>query len=278
MRCRGFPLLSSAVAAALCSLGAASHAQTPAPFANWQDSAGVVLRPLGGQVPDWETVVGGGAVVMPKYQGGKQYGFLPSITVDIRYRDIAFLSTGDGLGVNLLRGQTFRAGVALAYDTGRSEHAEHSLRGTGSFSPAPAIKLFAEAFFQPVVVSADLRRAFGGTDGLVGDVGAYVPIIGNETLVVFIGPGVTAGDAHYMQREFGIGTNEAAPASNYPRYNAKAGPANVNFGVTANYTISDKWRLNATLGYERLICSADSSPLDENPNQAGASLEVLYDF
>jgi outer membrane scaffolding protein for murein synthesis (MipA/OmpV family) len=272
------PLSTAIVGAVGCFLAAAAQAQTPSPFAFWQNSAGIVLRPMGGPVPDWETVVGGGAVILPKYQGGKQYEPLPAFTLDVRYSDIAFLSTGDGLGVNLVRGETYRAGVAIAYDLGRTQHAERSIKGIGSIPLAPEAKLFAEAFFEPVVVSADVRRAIGGTNGLVGDLGAYVPVVGNETLVVFVGPGLSFGDAHYMQRVFGIGTNEAIPNSLYPRYDAKAGPAAVNFGLTVDYTFTKHWRANGTFGYERLICSAGSSPIAENPNQLGAAIEALYDF
>jgi len=44
------------------------------------------------------------------------YRTVPSPAFDIRYKDLLFLSDGDGLGVNLLRGETYRAGVALGYD------------------------------------------------------------------------------------------------------------------------------------------------------------------
>jgi outer membrane scaffolding protein for murein synthesis (MipA/OmpV family) len=276
--CRDRVLSSAAVATVFCCAGVSAAAQTPSPFAYWQNSAGIVLRSLGGPVPDWETVVGGGAVVLPKYQGGKQYEVLPALTLDVRYRDIAFLSTGDGLGVNVIRGDTYRAGVAIAYDLGRSQHAERSIKGIGSIPLAPEAKIFAEAFFQPVVLSVDVRRAIGGTNGLVGDIGAYMPVVGNETLVVFVGPGVSIGDAHYMQRVFGIGTNEAIPNSLYQRYDAKAGAANVNFGTTADYTFADHWHGDLTFGYERLICSAASSPIAENKNQLGVTVQVLYDF
>lgn len=76
---------------------AAASAQTPAPFAYWQNAAGIVLAPLGGPIPDWRATVGGGVAAMPLYEGADHYKLEPAPAFDIRYSDIAFLSSGDGL-------------------------------------------------------------------------------------------------------------------------------------------------------------------------------------
>ena len=66
-----------ALIAVLAATGPSS-AQTPTPFAFWQNDAGVVLRPLGGPVPNWDVTIGMGAAVIPLYEGSDHYRTVPS--------------------------------------------------------------------------------------------------------------------------------------------------------------------------------------------------------
>lgn len=253
-------------------------AQTPSPLAYWQNSAGVVMTPIGGPIPDWSINLLGGGMVMPAFEGSDRYLIQPAPGFDIRYKDIAFLSDGDGLGVNLLRGQNYRAGVALSYDVGRSQHADYSLNGIQSIAPSPEVKAFAEMYFLPFIVSADIRKQLGGTNGIIGDLGVYMPIVGTESLVVFAGPAVTFANDTYMQRYFGIGTSQAQPHSRFLPYTAGGGFKNANFGVSAIYRFDEHWFLNSDLAYERLLGSAEGSPIVQDRNQFAASVQLGYRF
>ncbi len=189
--CVGSALISTLAASPLA-------AQTPSPLANWQYSAGEVLVPLGGPVPDWRIILGGGAEMQPIYEGSQRYSALPSVVFDVRYKDIAFLSDGEGVGVNVLRGPTYRAGLAIAYDLGRNHHVQHRLAGLGNIDPAPEAKLFAEYFLPPFVYTFDLRKGIGGHDGVIGDIGLYVPVPAAKDFYVFTGPSVTFADGDYI--------------------------------------------------------------------------------
>ncbi len=250
----------------------------PSPFASWQNDSGVVLRDIAGPVKDWDVVLGGGVEVSPNYVGSAHYELMPEPVIDVRYKDWAFLTTGEGLGVNLLHGRNYRAGIAIGYDTGRSQHDERALNGTGSIPPAPVIRAFGEFALLPFVIKADVGQALGGVDGLTGNLGIYMPVIGTKKLVVFVGPAVTLANDRYMQRYFGINTTQAIPNSRFPPYRAHAGFANANFGVSAIYHLTDQWLINGGLAYERLLDSAADSPIVENPNQLGVSLNVAYEF
>lgn len=50
-------------------------AQMPSPFASWQNDSGVVLRGIGGPIPNWDVVLGGGVDVSPNYMGSDHYEF-----------------------------------------------------------------------------------------------------------------------------------------------------------------------------------------------------------
>ena len=156
----GCRCLGGVVGGLLCV--AVASAQTPSPFNHWQNSSGVVLAPLAGPVPEWRINVGFGAAAMPLYEGASHYHLVPAPAFDIRYRDIAFLSTGDGLGVNVLRGDTYRAGVAIGYDLGRNAHLSGRLNGLGNVEAAPEVRLFADVAVLPFIMSFNISRAIGG--------------------------------------------------------------------------------------------------------------------
>jgi hypothetical protein len=98
----------------------AAFAQTPSPLQEWQYSSGIVLYKLfNSDVPEWQIETGLAGESRPLYQGASTYRELLGPVIDVRYRDLAFASVGEGLGVNILRGQNYRAGIAIGYDLGR---------------------------------------------------------------------------------------------------------------------------------------------------------------
>jgi outer membrane scaffolding protein for murein synthesis (MipA/OmpV family) len=252
-------------------------AQTPSPLANWQYSVGEVLVPLGGPVPDWRVTLGGGVDVGPIYEGAKRYQASPSVVVDVRYKNIAFLSDGEGIGVNLIRGQTYRAGVAVAYDLGRDHHAQHRLTGLGNVDPAPEAKVFAEYFLLPFVYTVDIRKGVGGHDGVIGDLGLYVPLPAAKDFYVFTGPSVTFADDDYMQAYFGISAAQAA-RSQFHVFTAHGGLDRAGWGVTAVYKYSQHWWLEAEGAWEYMLGAAAHSPIVEARSQFAAGINVLYRF
>lgn len=254
-------------------------AQTPSPFNYWQNAAGIVLAPLGGPIPEWRVSVGAGAAVLPLYEGSSHYKITPAPAFDIRYKNIAFLSSGDGLGVNLIRGKTYRAGIAIGYDLGRNQHASGRLNGIGNVEAAPEVRLFADVAILPFVVTADVRRAIGGTQGIIGDVGAYLPVVGRKDLVVFVGPSVTMANDRYMQAYFGISRAAAdASTAHLPFYRASGGFKNIGIGASAVYFFTKDWFLDGDLSLEHLIGSAGNSPIVQVRDQLGVSLIVGYQF
>jgi outer membrane scaffolding protein for murein synthesis (MipA/OmpV family) len=256
---------------------ARSVAQTPTPLADWQFSAGETLASLAGPIPEWRAIIGGGVETQPDYPGAKHYLVGPSAIIDIRYSDIAFLSDGEGLGVNLLHGDGYRAGIAIAYDLGRNHNADHRLDGLPNIDPAPEPKLFAQYFFKFVVFTADLRRAIGGYNGVVGDVGAYVPIPLASNAFLFLGPNVTFANSVYSKNLFGIDETESK-SSGLPTFDAGSGLNNASFGVTLDYFFTEHWLLNADAAFSRLLGNLARSPLTETPTQLTLAVNIGYRF
>lgn len=168
---RPSPCLAALLAASCAALfPAAACPQTPAPLAEWQFSAGVPLQKLfEDDIPDWQVRLGAAAMVRPRYDGSSEYIFVGGPSIDICYRDLAFAMIGEGIGVNVLRGKNWRAGIALSYNFGRrGQNESPHPDGMGNINPAPEGKLFAEYAVSrefPLVLRIDARRSLGGLKG-----------------------------------------------------------------------------------------------------------------
>ena len=202
--------------------------------------------------------------------------------MDIRYKDIAFASTGEGLGINILSSANLRAGAAISFDLGRSPHDDGAaLSGLGTIHPAPELKLFAGYTISkdfPMTIRVDIRRQFGATNGFIGDIGAYMPMPGSsEIFSWFVGPTTTVADGRYMSTCFGISQAQAARTA-YRGYNASGGFKSAGLGLTANYFVTPRIIINISSAFERLLGSAAQSPITQAKYEGVFSASVLYKF
>ena len=272
-----------AFAALAPAAAGAAHAQTPSPLQEWQYSGGIVLRDMfEPNVPKWQTTLGASVAAQPLFDGSKIYKVQPGPAIDVRYRDLVFLSDGSGFGVNVLHGENYRAGIALTYDLGRRERTYPShLSGLGNISPAPVIKLFAAYAISksfPLVIRTDLRWIIGGSDGFVGDLAAYMPLPGSShRFVMFAGPSITFAGGGYMENTFGVNATQAV-RSGYPRFNAHGGLKATGFGFSATWFITHRWLLNGQAAVSRLLGTAAASPITERRTNEVLVLTVAYQF
>jgi outer membrane scaffolding protein for murein synthesis (MipA/OmpV family) len=234
------------------------------------------------EIPEWRAELGLALVSRPLYEGAQAYRELAGPVVDVRYRDLAFASVGEGIGVNLLGGDNYRMGVALGYDLGRLERDDlDHLKGLGNIGAAAVPKAFisyAVSKQVPLVLRADVRRSVGGSDGLQADVEAYLPLPGSsKTLIMFAGPSVTVANRQYLQREFGV-TAAQALASGHPEYDAHAGLEAAGFGFSATRFVGDHWLVNIELAGDHLLGSAAGGPVIARTVQGQASVSVAYQW
>jgi outer membrane scaffolding protein for murein synthesis (MipA/OmpV family) len=258
-----------------------AFSQTPSPLEEWQYSGGIILaRLFQPNLPDWRYIGGVAAEVQPVFDGARADKVQGGPVINIQYKDLAFLSTGEGLGVNFLRGPYYRVGVALAYDLGRKEREDYSdLAGMGNIQPAPVAKVFASYILSkafPLVLRVDARELLGGADGAVADIGFYMPLPGSsKKFVMFAGPSVSFADHHYLQSEFGVSAAQSL-ASGHPEFEAHSGIESVGFGFSATRFITNHWLLNFDGALTKLKGSADISPITERTMQSELALSVEY--
>jgi len=255
--------------------------QTPSPLQEWQYPGGTILEKLyEPNLQDWRVVLGAAVAAMPRYDGAQSYRESPGPVIVILYRDIAFASVGEGVGVNLLRGDNYRAGISIGYDLGRpmSDEYQH-LHGLGDISAAAVVKVFGSYVVSkefPLILRADVRRIAEGANGLLGDLDAFMPLPGSsKTFIMFAGPTITFSNRHYMQKVFGVSAAQAS-ASAYPVYDAHGGPTAFGFGFSASRFMTQHWLINADLAWNRLLGSASESPITQSPVQGVVEFSTEY--
>ena len=255
--------------------------QTPSPLQEWQYSGGIILaRLFQPDVPQWSVVTGLAAESQPIYDGARAYRVQGGPVINVQYYDIAFATTGEGLGYNFLRGDHYRVGAAISYDFGRRVHDDYAnLRGMGDISAAPVVKLFASYVLSrkfPLILRVDARQFVGGANGAIGDVGLYMPLPGSsKKFVMFAGPSVTFATHRYLQSEFGV-TPAQSLASGHPVFDPNPGMVSVGVGFSATRFVTDHWLLNLDAALTKLKASPDISPVTETRTERVIAVSVDY--
>jgi len=260
----------------------AAWAQTPSPLQEWQYSGGIILaRLFEPDLPRWRTVLGVGAEVQPIYDGAHAYRVSVGPVINIHFRDVAFVSTGEGLGYNFLRGDHYQVGVGLTYDLGRKEQDDlTNLHGMGDIAAAPVAKMYASVVLSrkfPLILRVAARQFMGGAQGAVGDAAVYLPLPGSsKSFVMFAGPSITLATRHYLQTLYGV-TPQQSLASGHPVYEiSHAGTSNAGVGFSATKFIGKHLLLNLDMAISQIRGSPAYSPIVEERTQRVLALSFDY--
>ncbi len=145
-------------------------AQTPSPLQEWQYSGGVILaRLFQPDLPDWRLIAGAAAEVAPIYDGSRAMKVTGGPVFNVYHKDEWYVSTGEGIGYNFIRGKQYQIGLGLAYDQGRSDKDDGAtLRGMGDIYAAPVAKLYASVVLSkkfPMILRVAARQYIGGGPG-----------------------------------------------------------------------------------------------------------------
>src|SRR5882757_1107316 len=257
-------------------------AQTPSPLQEWQYSGGIILaRLFQPDLPQWRVILGIAAEVQPVYDGSRAYRVQGGPVINIHYRDVAYVSSGEGIGFNFLRGDHYQVGIGLTYDFGRREKDDFAnLHGMGDISAAPVGKLYASWVLSrkfPLILRVDARQFMGGAEGAVGDAGVYLPLPGSsKTFVMFAGPSITFGTTHYLQTLYGV-TPRQSLASGHPVYDIPhSGTVAAGVGFSATKFVTRHLLLNVDAAINQIRGSAAHSPIVEQ--RTGRVIAVSVDY
>lgn len=272
-----------ALLALMSIVGARSaHSQTPSPLQEWQYSGGVILaRLFEPNLPQWRTVLGVASEVQPAYDGARAYRVMGGPDLFIYYRDIAFISSGEGIGYNFLRGDHYQFGLGMTYDLGRKEKDDlTNLHGMGDISPAPVAKMYGSLVLSkkfPLILRVDARQFIGGAEGAVGDAAVYTPLPGSsKRFVMFAGPSITLADHHYLQSLYGVSEQQSLASGHREFLITKDGTASAGVGFSATKFLGKHWLISLNAAISQLRGDPAYSPIVERRTQRAIALSFDY--
>jgi outer membrane scaffolding protein for murein synthesis (MipA/OmpV family) len=257
-------------------------AQTPSPLQEWQYSRGLILaRMFESDPPEFRVISGVGSAIQPVYDGSRAYRVRGGPVINVQFKDIAFISTGDGIGYNVVRKHGLQLGVSVAYDLGRKERDDYAnLTGMGDKPVSAVPKIFgAWAVSQdfPLVIRGDVRHLLRAGGGSIADLGAYFPLPGSSShLAMFFGPSITVADKRYLQDLYGVTDRESA-SSGHVAYSIKQGGIEaMGLGLSATWTVSRHYLANVDAAINHLGRLPTDSPLVERAS--GHVVALSFDY
>ena len=230
--------------------------------------------------PDWSVSLGGGALLLPAYPGAASSRLLAVPFVDVRYRQLLFLSPLMGFGINAIATPRLRAGVSVLPNFGRSASSADRLRGWGDVSAGADLKVFAMYSLGPIALLADVRRQLGAGNGTLIDAGVTRTLYLSRHLIFYPAVTVTWANGLYSRAYFGIDEGQSAQALGWgwrlPIYSPGAGLRDVAVALLAVVPLDDRWSVQSFMKAELLLGDAAASPLTERRIQPTVGGIVAY--
>lgn len=237
------------------------------------------LRPVEPQPapPRFGLTLGAIGTVAPVYDGSDSYRFSAFPAIDLRYRDIAFLSARDGLGLNLVRADWITAGPVLRYRFGRDADDNRALRGMGDVGGTAELGVMATLRAGPMQLRLEAAQGING-EGHRGfqaraDLTYAQPI--GQRLLVSVGPMISYGDSQFNQTYFGV-TRDQAVRSGYREYNPGGGIRDVGLGASAIYRLGGGFALTGIAEVRRLLWDVADSPIVRDETQGFLGLGISW--
>lgn len=251
-------------------------AATPAAAARGSE-AGAASGPAR---PDWSVTVGAGVLVAPSYPGASTSKVMPLPFLDVKYRDVFFLSPVAGVGVNAVATQRARVGLAVLPEFGRSASSSDRLRGWGALGGGASIKIFGRYSLGPVALLGDVRRQVGAGNGTLIGAGVTSMLPLGRRVAVMPTIRVTWANARHSRAYFGIDEGQSTAALAHgtalPVYSARGGLRDAGLTLAGRVEIDDRWSVQPLVRMEFLLGDAAASPLVERRFQAVAGALLAY--
>ncbi|MGX7953443.1 MipA/OmpV family protein [Tsuneonella sp. HG249] len=220
----------------------------------------------------WSVTVGAAPVISPAWQGSKDY--VLSIYPDLRvnYGEVFFASIPDGIGVNAIKSNGWRAGPIAKVRFGRDEDGRGSpfavtggsdaLIGLGDIGATAEIGAFVEKRFgdrQQWRGRLETRRGFGGHEGIVGDLSLSYQARAGRT-ILNVGPRATVASKDFTRTFFGIDAAQSL-ASGLAPYRPNGGLVSYGLGGSLIHPFGRHSAITAFTSLEQLGGVAKNSPL-----------------
>lgn len=261
--------------ALLATTAMQSHAQT----AGQAQRAGQGQQGQG-QRGDFILTLGAAGFLHPQYEGSKDYEFHGWPVIDLRYRDIAFLSVQDGLGVNALNVDGLKAGPVLKYKIWRDQDDNAALRGLGDVDLTFELGGFAKYDMGVARGSVEIRKGLNGHEGWVADLAADAVVNFTPQLTLSAGPRASWADGDFTRAYFGVDARQAA-RSGYNQSRPSSGFYKVGVGANLRYAFTREIGVSLFGRVDRMVGDAANAQIVKERGdryQGIVGLSVTYSF
>ena len=215
--------------------------------------------------------VTGGLETRNDYPGASSYTSSPDLA--FKFGALRWGPVDIGDGVRAVPENGLSLGGALNVIGSRQAAENPELAGLTDIDTA--IELGLNLTYQQTnwLVFGEVRKGFGGHDGVTGTLGSDVIFRPNDRLTVKAGPRLNFGNQDFAQTYFGI-TGAEAGRSAFDAFDADGGVLGLGFEVGATYTLDENWALEGALSYERLQNDAADSPITTNGSDDQWSINI----
>lgn len=242
------------------------------------------------RVPEaWRLSLGLAPIASPVFEGADTYGLSVFPDIRLRYRDRFFASVPNGIFYRVWNGDRLKAGPIARIRFGREEDqggspflvtgSPEGLTGLGDVDAAMEVGGFASYRFGRYLGRVELRRGFGGHEGLVGHLS--LDLTGRAGSVQYaVGPRVRFASADFIDPYFGVDALQSR-ASGLAEFSAEGGINRVGVGASAVLPRGRRTTWIFFAGYDRLVGDAADAPLVSergSANQASIGASVSFSF
>ncbi|MBM5572694.1 MULTISPECIES: MipA/OmpV family protein [Deefgea] len=229
---------------------------------------------------NWQAATGLGIAYAPEVMGGDVYEASPMGSLDLAHRSGFFISTSKGVGWSYTVNPNWQAAIFLAPSEERKE--KDQLTDHITFKGMGEIKAAAQAGLALNYIWGDLELSTTIFTGLANrnrgqqiKLGADYTAYGSEHFALILNGGLTASNADYQQRWYGVSAQQAKQ-SGFKAYQAGSGLTLGSVGVTAIVPFSKELRLINSVSYNQLLGDAADSPLVKSKGSAAVSAFLQY--
>ncbi|URK86265.1 MipA/OmpV family protein (plasmid) [Rhizobium sp. RCAM05350] len=220
-------------------------------------------------------MVGAGAIYGPKFEGSDEFELVPVPMISATFGDRVTIDPG-GLEVDVLKSNGFKFVVKGGMGDGRDEDDSDHLKGLGDIDAGVVVGAQLAYEMGPVEFYVSVDKTIGGSDGLVGQVGANVSHH-YDRFILSAGASTTIADDNHMESYFGVTAAQSA-RSGLRQYEASAGLKRFDIEASVTYMATEHWVIRSQAGVGFLTGDTKDSPIVQDDVQPSAMLIVGYKF
>lgn len=161
---------------------------------------------------------------------------------------------------------------SLSYKGKRDAQDNDDLVGMDDIDAAGEIGLRVSYVNGPFNSYGNLRKGFGGHDGVVGEIGTKYRYEPNDKLTLWTGVQVAMGDDKFTGTYFGVTDAQARPGR--AAYDPEGGAYEAQVSLEARYMLTPDTSVLGRVTYGHLLGDAADSPIVQDKNQPAISIGI----